>query len=49
MAGKRKAPNGIEIDMPDTTPLHTELLHKCVENGAISQSLLDSVKPPPLT
>ena len=45
MAGKRTAPNGIVIEMPDSTPLHTEYLLKAKEQGLISQSLLDSVKP----
>jgi len=46
MAGKRKAPNGIVIEMPDSTPMHTEYLLLAKEKGLISQAELDSVKAP---
>ena len=45
MQGKRTAPNGIVIDMPDSTPYHTELLHMARDQGLLSQADLDSVKP----
>lgn len=43
MAGTRTTPAGIKVDVPDTTPLHTEFLMFAQEKGLISQSELDSV------
>lgn len=43
MAGKRTAANGIVIDMPDATPMHTEYLELAVERGALSKAELNSV------
>ena len=45
MAGTRVTADGRKIDVPDTTPIHTEYLLFAAENGIIEQSLLDSVKP----
>ena len=45
MAGSRVAPDGRKIEMPDTTPVHTEYLLYAVDEGILPQSLLDSVKP----
>ena len=47
MAGKRTAPNGMVIEMPDSTPLHTEYLMLARDKGLISQGDLDSVAPSP--
>lgn len=44
MAGKRTNPAGITIEMPDTTPLHTEYLMQAKEMGLISQAELESVR-----
>ncbi|KAL1530503.1 hypothetical protein AB1Y20_001404 [Prymnesium parvum] len=44
MAGTRTTADGRKIEMPDTTPIHTEYLQFAVENGIIAQSMLDSVK-----
>ena len=46
MAGTRTAPNGIKIEMPDSTPLHTEYLMIAQEQGLISKATLESVKAP---
>ena len=35
---------GRRIEMPDSTPLHTEYLELAVERGAISQATLDEVQ-----
>jgi len=43
MAGTRTNPAGIKVNVPDTTPLHTDYLMWAKEKGLISQSLLDSV------
>jgi hypothetical protein len=43
MAGPRVNAAGIKVDVPDTTPYHTEYLLWALEKGLISQSLLDSV------
>ena len=43
MAGTRVNPAGIKVEIPDTTPVHTEYLKEAVERGVIPQSLLDSV------
>ena len=43
MAGTRTNPAGIKVEIPDTTPIHTEYLMYAKEKGVISQSLLDSV------
>lgn len=43
MAGVRINPAGIKVDIPDTTPVHTDYLMLAQEEGVISQSLLDSV------
>mmetsp|Transcript_27277 Transcript_27277/g.45462 ORF Transcript_27277/g.45462 Transcript_27277/m.45462 type:complete len:346 (-) Transcript_27277:144-1181(-) len=43
MAGVRVNPAGIKVDVPDTTPTHTEYLRLARENEVISQGLLDSV------
>jgi len=43
MAGTRANPAGIKVNVPDTTPLHTDYLLWAKEKGLISQSLLDSV------
>ena len=43
MAGTRTTPAGIMVDVPDTTPLHTEYLMEALEKGVVSQALLDSV------
>ena len=45
MSGKRKAANGIVIDMPDATPMHTEYLLAAQEKGLISMAELNSVAP----
>ena len=43
MAGERVNPAGIKVEVPDTTPLHTEDLLFARDQGLISQALLDSV------
>lgn len=43
MAGTRTTPAGVKIEVPDTTPVHTELLMYARDEGLLSQSLLDSV------
>ena len=43
MAGEKVNPAGIKVEIPDTTPLHTEYLLFAQEQGLISQALLDSV------
>ena len=43
MAGERVNPAGIKVEVPDTTPLHTEYLLFARDQGLISQALLDSV------
>ena len=45
MAGTRTTADGRKVEIPDTTPIHTEYLLFAVENGIIPQELLDSVKP----
>ena len=45
MAGVRTNAAGMRIEMPDTTPLHTEYLLDARDEGIVSQELLDSVKP----
>ena len=44
MAGTRTTADGRKVEIPDTTPIHTEYLLFAAENGIIEQSLLDSVK-----
>ena len=43
MAGVRTTADGRKIDVPDSTALHTEYLQIALEQGLISQGLLDSV------
>ena len=43
MAGTRTTPAGIKVEVPDTTPIHTEYLLFARDEGLISQELLDSV------
>jgi len=43
MAGTRVNPAGIKVDVPDTTPIHTEYLLFARDEGIITQELLDSV------
>jgi len=43
MAGTRTNPAGIKVEIPDTTPMHTDYLMWAKENGFINQALLDSV------
>ena len=43
MAGTRITPAGIKVQVPDTTPTHTEYLLLAQERGLINQSLLNSV------
>jgi len=43
MAGTRTNPAGIKVEIPDTTPVHTDYLMLAQEKGVISQALLDSV------
>jgi len=43
MAGKRTNAAGIKVEVPDTTPVHTDYLMFAQEEGVISQELLDSV------
>lgn len=45
MAGTRTTADGRKIDVPDTTPIHTEYLLFARDNGIIPAELLDSVKP----
>lgn len=43
MAGTRTNPAGIKVEIPDTTPVHTDYLMYAQEEGVITQALLDSV------
>lgn len=43
MAGSKTNAAGIKVEIPDTTPVHTDYLMWAKERGVISQSLLDSV------
>ena len=43
MAGKRTNAAGITVEVPDSTPMHTEYLMYALENGSISQATLNSV------
>ena len=43
MAGTRTTPAGIKVEVPDTTPAHTDYLMWAQEKGLLSQSVLDSV------
>jgi len=43
MAGTRTNPAGIKVEIPDTTPMHTDYLMWAKEKGFINQALLDSV------
>jgi hypothetical protein len=43
MSGTRITPAGIKVQVPDTTPTHTEYLLLAQERGLIHQSLLNSV------
>ena len=43
MAGSRTNAAGIKVEVPDTTPGHTDYLMFALEEGVITQSLLDSV------
>ena len=43
MAGTRTNPAGIKVEIPDTTPMHTDYLMWAQEKGFINQALLDSV------
>ena len=43
MAGTRTTAAGIKVDIPDTTPMHTDYLNWAHEKGYINQALLDSV------
>ena len=43
MAGTRVNAAGIKVEVPDTTPIHSDYLMWAQEKGIISQSLLDSV------
>jgi len=45
MAGKRTNAAGITVDMPDSTPMHTEYLLAAVERGVLSKAELNSVAP----
>ena len=45
MAGKRKNAAGLEYEMPDSTPIHTEYLMLAKEKGLISSAELESVRP----
>ena len=44
MAGTRTNPAGITIEMPDTTPMHTEYLLRARDMGLISNAELESVR-----
>lgn len=44
MAGTRTTADGRKIEMPDTTPVHTDYLLYAAENGMIDPNLLESVK-----
>ena len=46
MAGQRVLPDGRKVDIPDSTPLHTEYLLHAVAEGHLDQATLDSVLPP---
>ena len=43
MAGTRTNAAGIKVEIPDTTPVHTDYLKFAVEKGVLSQSELDAV------
>ena len=43
MAGKRTNAAGMKIEIPDTTPVHTDYLQFALEEKVITQALLDSV------
>lgn len=43
MAGTRVTPAGIKVEVPDTTPIHTDYVKWCHEKGYVNQALLDSV------
>ena len=43
MAGTKTNPAGIKVEIPDTTPVHTDYLKFAEEEGVITQALLDSV------
>ena len=45
MAGKRTNAAGITVDVPDSTPMHTEYLLAAVERGVLSKAELNSVAP----
>ena len=44
LPGTRVAANGVKIEMPDSTPMHSEYLHWAVEQGLIGQAELDAFK-----
>ena len=46
MAGQRVLADGRKVDIPDSTPLHTEYLLHAVAEGHLDQATLDSVLPP---
>lgn len=45
MAGTRTTADGRKVEMPDTTPIHTDYLLYASENNIIDPALLDSVSP----
>mmetsp|Transcript_24355 Transcript_24355/g.79329 ORF Transcript_24355/g.79329 Transcript_24355/m.79329 type:complete len:349 (+) Transcript_24355:26-1072(+) len=42
MAGTRTTPAGIKVEIPDTTPLHTEYLLEARDRGLVGKELLDA-------
>ena len=42
MAGTRTNPAGIKVEIPDTTPLHTEYLLEARDRGLVGKELLDA-------
>jgi len=45
MAGTRTTADGRKVDVPDTTPIHTEYLMFAKDEGVLPAGLLESVKP----